>query len=268
MEHPARRVQGHLLSAVEHQRLFRQRHHLRQRVGDVEHGNAGLLVHGPKPPQDTPPRRQVQRGQWLIEQQHLRRRGQSSGKGDPLALAAREGRRHAVQQRLDLQQLDQGVGHEIAPVLGRVVVAEEDVLAHAEVGEEESVLVHVAHAPLLRGAVDRKEPVLVREEGTFPQLQGAGVRASRSRNAVERRALAAAGWTEDGRNARSQRCVQLQGEVRVALAEVQFQKWFTHSYATARFNSHRCVRSAARAMTSENPMKRTAAASSPVCRLV
>ena len=134
-----------------------------------------------------------------------------------------------MQQLLDLKQRDQGVGQEIAPVLGRVVVAKEDVLAHAEVREEESVLVHVAHASLLRRAVDRKEPVLVREEGPFPQLQRAGVGARRARYAVERRALAAAGRTEDGRDARSQRRVQLQVEVRVALAEVQFQKGFTHS---------------------------------------
>ena len=136
--------------------------HDRDAVGDLEgflavvgHDHAALAQRPLQLP-ELPPQRQaemlVERGEGLVHQQQHGLRRQRPRQGHALPLAAREGRRQPVGERLQLDQRQQflgaGIGHR--GLLAPRERTEADVLAHRQVGEQRVMLEDHADVALLR----------------------------------------------------------------------------------------------------------------------
>ena len=77
------------------------RHRLLLVVGDVQRGDARILLQAPDLGAQLDAELGVEVAQRLVEQEHLRRADQRPGDRDPLLLAAGELTRFAVEQRGD-----------------------------------------------------------------------------------------------------------------------------------------------------------------------
>ena len=131
----------------------------------------------------------VERGQRLVEQQRLRPAGKRAGKRDALPLAAGQLPHPGAGERRDPEPLEQ--------LRDRCASrrAETDVLRDVEVREERVLLEEVAHASLLRRAVDpggRVQPCLVADgDAPAPRSEEAGNHAKGGR-------LSGAGRPDEG----------------------------------------------------------------------
>ena len=135
----------------------------------------------------------IQRGQWLVHQQQLRAGQQRAADGDPLFLAAGEIARAAVQQLRDVKQRDNFVEAD-APFLRRdAAVAEQQIVAHAEMGKQAAFLEHIAEAPLF--GRHRQACGAVEQHGVA-DLHIAAVGLQQPRQETDHGTLAGAGTAE------------------------------------------------------------------------
>ena len=130
----------------------------------------------------------VERGQRLVEQEHLRRRGDGPGEGHPLLLAARHLVRVLVGVLLQPRHLDHPVDDRRALGCGPLLDLEPevDVLAGGHVREQAVVLEHHPELALLRRVVD-DVPALDLDHAAVGLLE-AGEDAQRGRLAAAARA--------------------------------------------------------------------------------
>jgi hypothetical protein len=128
-----------------------------------------------------------------------RRRGERTREGHALALTARELRRHAPAQALELDEPEELVDARVDLGLGPLADAqrEGDVLEHVEVAEQGVVLEHQADVALARRAVEQVLAVVQHasgirtlEAGQDPQERGlARARRAEQRDQPARRDL-------------------------------------------------------------------------------
>ena len=160
-------------------------------VGDVDEGDAELLVHLLELDLHVLAHLEVQGGEGLVEEEHLGLVHDGAGDGDALLLAAGEGFHVAV--------LVVGHGHELEDladalldlVLGHFLEleAEGDVVVDVQVREQGVALENGVQRALVRR--DAGELLAVQEDGTFVRLEEA-------RDHPQEGGLAAAGGTEEG----------------------------------------------------------------------
>jgi hypothetical protein len=130
----------------------------------------------------------VQRPERLVQQQHRRVEDQRPGQGDPLLLAARQLRRAAPLQPLELDQ-GQRLGHPPPGLgLGHVLEphAEGDVVAHAQEREQGVALEHGVDLALVGRGADHVDPV--EQDAPAGGLLEPGHQAKGGRLAATRRA--------------------------------------------------------------------------------
>src|SRR5581483_9148199 len=95
----------------------------------------------------------VERAERLVEEEHLRLRGERAGQRDPLSLSAGELRRQRALEPVELDE-PQELHHAISHLTSRHVPdpeAERDVLEDAQVTEERVVLEDEADVPVADG---------------------------------------------------------------------------------------------------------------------
>ena len=123
-------------------------------VRDEQAGDVQLVVQPPQPAPQLLAHLGVERPERLVEQQHARLDGERAGQRHALPLAARQLRRVALRQRVELHQRQQPLHRGADVLLGRPVAprpdaqAEGDVLEHGQVPEQRVVLEDEADAPL------------------------------------------------------------------------------------------------------------------------
>ena len=171
-------------------------HRLLLVVRDDHRRHVHLVVQAAQPLAQVLADAGVERAERLVQQQHLGLDGQCAGQRHALPLAARELRRVAVAQALQVDQVDQ-LGHPVLDLGLRPapdLQAERDVLGDGHVLERRIVLEHEADAPLVRG-----------QRGHVPaaQADGAGVGLLEPSDHPQQRGLAAAAGAEQ----RGQRAV-------------------------------------------------------------
>ena len=142
-------------AALDHQQPVGQHHRLERVVGDQhDRSREGAEVLAQEAA-DVDARARVERGHRLVEQQHLRLRGQHPGQRDPLRLPSRElGRRPAgeVAEPQAREPRDR-LGAGLRPRGAGRPRSEGDVVAHVEVREEPVVLEDDTDGALLGGQV-------------------------------------------------------------------------------------------------------------------
>ena len=149
-------------AAVHHGHRVRHGQGLLLVVGDVDEGDAQLLLHALELHLHLLAQLQIQRAQRLVQQQHLRLVHQRAGDGDALLLAAGQLIDGALLIALHLHQLEHAVhapGDLLlflaaglhAQRLGLLQVeAEGDVVEHVQMGEQRVLLKHRVDAALVR----------------------------------------------------------------------------------------------------------------------
>ncbi len=90
-------------AALQHHDLIGHGHRLDLIVGHVNHGGVEIAVHPGDLDAHLHPQRRVEIGERFVEQEHLGVADDGAADGDPLALAARQGFRLAIQQRVELE---------------------------------------------------------------------------------------------------------------------------------------------------------------------
>ena len=160
-------------------------------VGDVDEGDAQLLVHLLQLDLHVLAHLEVQRGEGLVQEEHLGLVHDGAGDGDTLLLAAGEGLHVAV--------LVVGHGHELENLADALVdlllrhllqlEAEGDVLIHIQVREQGVALENGVQRTLVRR--DAGQLLAVHQDGTF-------VRLEKARDHPQERGLATARGTEEG----------------------------------------------------------------------
>src|SRR5262245_12855116 len=161
------------------------RHHDRQGAGPAERRVQLTAGMGP--------RAGVERGQRLVEQQHVRVAGEGARQRDTLPLAARQGGGARIREPRDAEPLEQ-LHRTAAPGRSITRQAEGDVPPRAQVGEQGVVLEHEAARPLLGEQVDaaaRVEPDLITDDDP------AGIRAAQAGDDAKQGGLAGSGWPDD-----------------------------------------------------------------------
>jgi hypothetical protein len=93
---------------------------------------------------------QIERGEWLIEQEQLGLGSQAAGQGDSLQLPTRQLARPLLPQMVQVELAEQGRQPVIAEVLGHPGDSTGDVLGDREMWEESGVLKHHSHPARLR----------------------------------------------------------------------------------------------------------------------
>ncbi len=88
-------------AVLQHQHFIGKMKDLIQRVADVEHGDINLPRQPLQIGQQLPLAGDVERGQGFIQQQQFGCGEQRTADGDPLLLSSRQGRRQAIEQRLN-----------------------------------------------------------------------------------------------------------------------------------------------------------------------
>ena len=74
-------------------------------VGDVKHGDSRRPLHPRQDIAGRRPRLVVERGEWLVEQEHGWFRRECPAERDALRLAAAEPRRQPIEQRTEVEQV-------------------------------------------------------------------------------------------------------------------------------------------------------------------
>ena len=104
------RAVGDDAALVEHDDVVGQPRHFVGGVADIEHGNFQFVVQAFEVGQDFLLEVVVERCQRFVHQEQLGAGQERPRDGDALALAARETRRHTVEQGRDAEQLDGALG--------------------------------------------------------------------------------------------------------------------------------------------------------------
>ena len=176
-------------SVVHHDQAIGDLHRLVRVVGDQQRRHAVALVQLAQARPQLGPDADVEGGERLVEQQHLRMGGERSRQRHALTLAAGELARQPALEALELDQLEQ-LGDARGDLAARAVPhgqREADVLGHAQVLEERALLVDEADATLAQREI-RDVPPADRDR--------ADVRPLEARDAPEQRRLAAARGAE------------------------------------------------------------------------
>ena len=176
------------VAAVHHHDAVGHRHRLGLIVGHIDGAGFQLLVEGHNAVAHFAAQAGVEVGERLVHQEQPRIAHDRPGHRHPLALAAGELRRFAVEQRLQLQHLR----HFIHPRLPAAFLflahlhAEGDVVAHRQMGEQGIVLEDHREVALARRGggdvlimqpdlafADRLQPGEQAQQGAFPAARRA-----------------------------------------------------------------------------------------------
>jgi hypothetical protein len=128
-------------------------------VGDEDRGDVDLVVEAPEPVAQLLAHLGVERAERFVEQQHRGLDGEGTGQGHALALAARELRRLAVGELLEVHELEE-LHHAVVDLLARPMAdlePERHVAVDRQVLEGGVVLEDEADVAVLRrevGGVD------------------------------------------------------------------------------------------------------------------
>ena len=117
----------------------------------------------------------------LVQQENRRPRHQRAGDRDALLLASRQHRHPAIEQRLQIQDRDEGGWIRIPRAVG-------DIRFHIEIWEEQGVLRDVADAALAGRQID---PLLRREQHAIADADLTAIRRANAGDRFEQRSLAA-----------------------------------------------------------------------------
>ena len=168
-----------------------QRHGLALVVGDVEEGDADLVVDEVELDLHVLAQLQVERGERLVEQQHLRVVDERPGDRDALLLPAADLVGLLVLVAVHLDEVEHGVDFavDLLARLARDAQAEGDVVADAQVREQRVVLEHGVDAAHVRRQARDVAPV---------EEDAAGVRLLEAGEDAQQRRLAAAAGAEQG----------------------------------------------------------------------
>ena len=160
-------------------------------VGDVDEGDAQLLVHLLQLDLHVLAHLEVQGGEGLVQEEHLRLVHDGAGDGDTLLLAAGEGLHVAVLVVGHRDELEDPADALLDLLLGHFLEleAEGDVVVHVQVREQGVALEHGVQRTLVRR--DAGEFLAVHEDGAF-------VRLEKARDHPEEGGLAAAGRAQQG----------------------------------------------------------------------
>ena len=158
----------------------------------------------------------VERGERLVEEQHIRAACEDTCKGDALLLSSREPRRIGVFQPFQREPCDV-LFEDTLLFLTRAVQRKDDVLVYGHVRKEGVVLKEVADAARLRREVDALFTV---KEDALVQDNLSAVGTLEPRDALERHALAAARCAEEGEGRVRERKVCRKSEVTQAFFDV------------------------------------------------
>ena len=140
------------LAAVHHRDAVREAHRLALVVRDVEERDADLVVDAVQLDLHVLPQLQVERGERLVEEQHLRLQDERAGDGDALLLAAGNLRGLLPLLPLHLDEAEHAA-HALLDFVLRAALqpqAEGDVVPERQVREERVVLEDRVHAALVR----------------------------------------------------------------------------------------------------------------------
>jgi hypothetical protein len=179
---------------VEHHDLLGHLHGLLLIVGDEDGRHVHLVVEPAKPGAELLAHGGVERAERLVQEQHARLHGERAGQRHALPLPARELRRVAVGEAVEVHELQELVHAGLDLLLGPLAdrQAEGHVLRHGHVLERGVVLEHEADVAalgwLLRGVLAADQYLaLVRllEPGDHPQ-QGGLAAAARAEQRGER----------------------------------------------------------------------------------
>src|SRR3546814_10259102 len=119
-------------------------------MADIDDGNADLVAQTLDIRQDFRLTLFVERGQRLVHQEQPRAGEQCPPDRHPLLLAAGQAPRTPIEQMADAEQLDDLGQLAVTLVPCRKPAAVEQVMAHAEMGEQAAVLKDVADLAAMR----------------------------------------------------------------------------------------------------------------------
>ena len=158
-------------------------------MGDEDEGDAGFVLQPLQLDLHFLSELQIERGEWLVEQQHLWMRRKATRQRHPLLLTARELRNLTVLHRLELHQLKHLADGALDLVLGLSQHQETkaDVLRHRHMRKERVALKHGVDRTLIRR---QQRDILAMQQDL------AGRRMVKAGDQPEQGGLAAAGRAE------------------------------------------------------------------------
>ena len=159
-------------------------------MGDEDEGDAGFALDLLELQPHRLAQLEIERGERLVEQQHLRARRERPGERDPLLLTAGKLGRAARGEIQELDHRQHFAGAAVGVLLGPALAAqpEGDVFEHGHVQEQRVLLEH---------GVDRPSMRRQRRDVFAMQPDRAGADVFEPGDAAQERGLAAAGGSEE-----------------------------------------------------------------------